>query len=136
MIGLLVSITTGQIFAQDQDYYYDPVVRDSVGNPLYFKNQMIVKFNPDLVNIAVIDNKEIQSGLVSEFINPIALQMIIDSGYFHEEIANLNIWKIHQNMTTSDILTVTRIGEQMEIPKFWSTFLIEYDGSIEGISLE
>lgn len=135
MIGLLISIA-GQIFAQDQDYYYDPVVRDSVGNPLYFKNQMIVKFHPNLVNKAVIDNKEIQFGLVSEFINPIALQMIIDSGYFHEEIANLNIWKIHQNMTTSDTLTITRIGETMEIPKFWSTFLIEYDGSIEGISLE
>jgi subtilisin family serine protease len=135
LTGLLISITV-QTIAQDQDYYYDPVVRDSEGNPLYFKNQMIVKFHPDLVNKAVIDNKEIQYGLVSEFINPIALQMIIDSGYFHEGIANLNIWKIHQNMTTSDTLTITRIGETMEIPKFWSTFLIEYDGSIEGISLE
>jgi hypothetical protein len=81
------------IFAQNPPQ--DSIVRDGEGNPLYFRNQMIVKFHPDLVNKSIIDNRNIQTGIVSEFINPIVLQMIIDSGYFNPEIANLKIKKIH-----------------------------------------
>lgn len=113
----------------------DSIIRDGNGNPLYFKDQMIVKFHPDLVNTSVVDNRSIQSGIVSEFINPLALQMIIENGYFNEEIANLKIKKIHHNLTTAETLTITRIGEEMEIPKFWSTFLIEWN-SIAGMSYE
>jgi hypothetical protein len=110
-------------------------VWDGEGRPLYLRNQMIVKFHPDLVNTEVVDNRNIQSGIISEFINPLALELIIESGYFNEEIANLSIKKIHHNMTTSETTTITRIGEEMEIPKFWSTFLIEWS-SIAGMSFE
>jgi len=113
----------------------DSIVRDGEGNPLYFRNQMIVKFHPALVNTTVVDNRNIQSGIVSEFINPLALQMIIDSGYFNSEIANLKIKKIHHNMTTAETVTTTRIGEEMAIPKFWSTFLIDWS-SIAGMSFD
>ena len=114
---------TISVMAFAQNPPLDSIVRDGEGNPLYFRNQMIVKFHPDLVNKSIVDNRNIQSGIVSEFINPIALQMIIDSGYFNSELANLKIKKIHHNMTTAETMTTTRIGEEMEIPKFWSTFL-------------
>jgi len=83
----------------------------------------------------VVNDRSKQSGIVSEFINPIALQMIIDSGYFNSELANLQIKKVHHNMTTAETETVTRIGETIEIPKFWSTFLIEWN-SAAGMSYD
>jgi hypothetical protein len=33
-------------------------------------------------------------------------------------------------MTTLDTISITRIGEQIEIPKFWSTFLIEWNNNV------
>jgi len=121
------------VFAQNSPL--DSIVRDGEGNPLYFRNQMIVKFHPDLVNTSIVDDRSVQSGIVSEFIDSLALQMIIDSGYFNAEIANLKIQKIHHNMTTAETSTTTRIGEEMEIPKFWSTFLIEWS-NIEEMSFD
>ncbi len=134
IVTLAFLMTIGVLtFAQNPPQ--DSIVWDGEGRPLYLRNQMIVKFHPDLVNTEVVDNRNIQSGIISEFINPLALELIIESGYFNEEIANLSIKKIHHNMTTSETTTITRIGEEMEIPKFWSTFLIEWS-SIAGMSFE
>lgn len=134
VIALAIFMTIN-VMVFSQNPLIDPIVRDGEGNPLYLRNQMIVKFHPDLVNTNIVNNRNIQSGIVSEFINPLALQMIIDSGYFNSELANLKISKIHHNMTTAETMTITRIGEEMDIPKFWSTFLIEWS-SIAGLSFD
>lgn len=67
------------------------IVYDGEGNPFYLRNQMIVKFHPDLVDTSKINDRNFQSGVVSDFINPFALQLIIDSGYFNQNLANLAI---------------------------------------------
>lgn len=113
----------------------DSIIWDEAGNPLYFRDQIIVKFHPDLVDTSLVNDTTIQSGLVSDFINPIALQMIIDSGYFNQGLADLNIHKIHRKMTSYDTMSITRLGDTIVIPKFWSTFLIDWDDSV-GMSFE
>ncbi|MDI1234081.1 MAG: S8 family serine peptidase [bacterium] len=113
----------------------DSIIRNNEGKPLYMRNQMIVKFNPSIVDTALVNDTNLQTGIISDFINPFALQMIIDSGYFNSSIANLNIKKIHRKMLIFDTLSISRLGESIIIPEFWSTFLIEYN-TIAGMSFE
>ncbi len=127
---LLLGMVTLTNLAFSQSAIEDSIVWDSVGNPLYFKNEIIIKFNPSMVNTQVIDDRSKQSGIVSEFLDTTLLQILIDSGYFTQELLNLSIKKIHHNMTTAETTSVTRIGDTIEIPKFWSTFLIKWhDGA-------
>jgi subtilisin family serine protease len=105
------------------------IVYDGEGNPFYLRNQMIVKFHPDLVDTSKINDRNFQSGVVSDFINPFALQLIIDSGYFNQNLANLAIQKVNHNLTTADTISVTRLGDTIKIPKFWSSFLIYWNDS-------
>ena len=69
----------------------DSIIRDGEGNALYLNDQIIIKFHPDLVDTSIVNNTSIQTGIVSDFINPIALQMIIDSGFFNQGLADLSI---------------------------------------------
>ncbi len=126
-------VITALAFAQSPQE--DSIVRDEEGNPLYFRDQIIVKFHPDLVDTSLVNDTTIQSGLVSDFINPIALQMIIDSGYFNQGLADLQIQKIHNNMTAYDTISITRLGDTIPIPKFWSIFLVIWNDSV-GMSFE
>jgi hypothetical protein len=83
-----------------------------------------------LVDTSKVNNFSIQSGIVSDFVNPIALQMIIDSGYFNQGLADLYIEKIHHKMKTSDKISITRLGDTIQVPKFWSSFLVKWSDSV------
>jgi subtilisin family serine protease len=108
---------------------------DSDGNP-YVKNEMIVKFHPGLVNLSMVDDTSKITGLVSDFVDSLVLQALIDSGYFHQGLADLQIKKIYPWLTSSITSSETRIGTTIEMPKFWSTFLIYWDDVETGVSYQ
>lgn len=128
IIPILIAMSFGAIAQSQPNIAYD-----EEGNP-YMKNEMIVKFHPALVNLAVIDDPNILIGTVEEFINPLALQALVDSGYFNEGLADLSIKKIYPWLNSSITTTETRIGTTIEMPKFWSAFLIYWDEYETGVS--
>lgn len=118
------------VLAQFPPYQEDSIVYSEDSVPLYYYNQMIIKFHPDLVNKEAVNDTTILSGLVSDFINPVVLQILVDSGYFNQGLGNLTIEKVFPTMTTDDTISITRIGDTVQVPKFWSTFMIYWDESV------
>jgi hypothetical protein len=130
-----ISLLFLHLHLKAQNFPNNSIVYDTLGNALYMSNQIIIKFNPRIVDTSVVNDTSFNAGIVSDFIHPFALQMIIDSGYFNEDIANLGVERIHRFMTTYDTLSITRTGDTIRVPEFWSVFLVEWS-DYEGMSME
>jgi subtilisin family serine protease len=108
------------------------IIYDKDGKPLYVKDEIVVKFRPDLVNKTVVDNVEIQTGNLSEFVSPKFLDIAVSSGYFDAEIANLKVEKVFRRLKTTDTISISRLGRRVRIPEFWSTLLIHWKDEGRG----
>ena len=123
IISIISVITNAQSIPRDSIIYNN----DSI--PMYYHNEIIIKFNPKFVDSSIINDTSKQIGYLSDFINQYALQVLIDSGYYDDNFANLVIRKIHKNMTINDDSSVSRLGNQITIPAFWSCFVLIWDES-------
>lgn len=94
------------------------------GNPLYFKHQIIIAFNPDLLNKSIIDNKEFVHGKLTDFFTQEAIDLASSIGLWNDEISNTPTSKIYSFLDSDDTLSLTRSGETIEIPKYWATLLV------------
>ena len=98
-------------------------VTDSFHHPIYVANEVIVKFNPKIVNTTTVNNLDWVYGSLSSVVpdsvvDSIAVKLGIDS----KDMGASTAVKIFTQMTTVDSLSVTRLGDTITTPKFWSTF--------------
>ncbi len=107
------------IFAQTKEYVYD-----NDGRPIYAKNEIIIKFKAELLNKSVINTPEKQTGFLAEFVEPQVLMLLSNSEYFD---ASINVEKIFKRMRTTDVISTSRLGKAVKIPKFWATLLIHWE---------
>ena len=112
------------VFAQTTADPYLKTVSDEGGNPLYFKHQIIIAFNPDLINKNVIDNPEFISGKLSDFFTQEAIALALNSGFWNDQVANAKTKKIYTFLDTDDTISISRTGEKRVIPKYWATLLV------------
>ncbi len=95
---------------------------DTLDNPLYPKNELIIRFDPTLINTAAIDNKAKRFGPLSDFVDSAFLNRMNQKTEtdFSSKIAI----KIYTNMTTADTITTSRLGRILKVPKFWAAFRV------------
>jgi hypothetical protein len=104
----------------DQEYAYD-----SLGNPLYVKNELIVKFDPSVVNTAFVDNLDLSYGRADEIIDDPSIISSIDSKL--DANGTFDSWtlrKVYTSLTTNKTTGVSRMGNTFTIPPLWATFVI------------
>ncbi len=90
-------------------------------------NQIIVKFDPKLINRTVVNNLEKQEGTVLEFIDPKYIELAQSSEFFNGKLANLNMRKIFHSLKTTDTISISRLGSKVRIPEFWSAFVVTWE---------
>jgi len=137
------------IFAQEIDYNqkqpkqsfdfsvpplnFDSIVSGDSG-AFYAHNHIIIRFNPQLINPQIIDNVEIKAGNVQLFIKPEFLDLITDEYQsIFEKMGRLPLYKIFQNLTTTQTVSISRLGNEVQVPKFWSTFVLVWDSTLTGL---
>ena len=99
-------------------------------------NEIIVKFNPELINKKVVDDLEKQEGRVIDFIDPKFLELAQSSEFFSEKLANLKMRKVFHSLSTSDTISISRLGNEVRIPKFWSAFVVSWeDKDLDGLDV-
>lgn len=104
--------------------------------PAYYQDQIIVKFNPILLDTAVINNREITDSTLYAFIKPAVTDIIAGLGYNTEILRYIHAYKIFSGLTLNEQFSISRLGDTVPIPKFWSTLLIEWNTEATGISFE
>ncbi|MBK8659468.1 MAG: S8 family serine peptidase [Bacteroidetes bacterium] len=97
---------------------------DSLGNPLYVKGQILVKFDSSVVIQSAINNPELKFGNAQRFLKQWAIDSI--TKYLPFTYRDILLTKIHTNLKTSDTISMSRLGERVSIPDFWASFIFSF----------
>lgn len=81
-------------------------------NAAAYNNEIIVKFDPKLIDRSVINNLEKQEGLVTDFINPKLLPIIQSSQFFTKNLSQLSMRRVHTRLSANDTISITRFRKK------------------------
>ncbi len=128
---LFLLFSFSSVFGQNFDT--SNIVRNGE-SPAFFRNQIIIKFNPAFIDTSVINDTSVLSGIVEDFINFDLLTLLgLDQHpLLSGPIAELPVYKIHKKLTSYNDESRSRMGYKVTVPKFWSTLLVEWDDKKTG----
>jgi subtilisin family serine protease len=119
------------------------VVLNTNGEPIFKENELIVRFDPSALNLAIINDssstRQTEFGTLDEFLKPVALgkfnNAFIDlcNAEPQDSLGNpckINAIKVFKQLKSTYITTTNRLGETIKIPNFWTTLLLEFPSSI------
>ncbi|MBV6443250.1 MAG: hypothetical protein EPGJADBJ_04982 [Saprospiraceae bacterium] len=92
--------------------------------PDHFNDQLIVNFSPELVNTDFVNNRELEFADLQEVIDSSLYQSILTLLDGKVAVSRISAVKIFSRMTTDVTTSITRLGEVIPVPKFWSTLLL------------
>jgi len=106
------------------------IVSDSNNVPLYADHQVIVKFDPSVMKVNFINDRQAYFTDLGKAINSATLSVLTaKTGYDFSK--GVTAVKIFSELTTNDTLTESRLGEPVRIPEFWSTLLLLVPGNYD-----
>ncbi|MEO0075684.1 MAG: S8 family peptidase, partial [candidate division WOR-3 bacterium] len=88
--------------------------------PCYVDDEVLIRFNPSDLILTNVDNKRITWGVVADFVNHTAISAINEKIGF--DIAKQRCYKVHPNLTSSDSISISRLGNTVKLPPFHATF--------------
>ena len=114
---------------KDMSLTYD----GTTGKPIRAKNDLIIRVDTSLINHAEINQLQndfwtLDQIFDASFVTDIerALEDICE-----DESCDINIYRVFRNMTTYDTLSISRSGDTIRIPPFWSTFIFEFPDGVD-----
>lgn len=98
-------------------------IEDEVNNITYLENQVILKFNPDLVDIDFVNNRQRVydnlENIIPDSVYDAIIPLIEGEGQFTARAV-----KVYKRLTANDTLSITRQGDTIPIPPFWATLVV------------
>jgi hypothetical protein len=96
---------------------------DINGKPIYVKNELIIHFEPNLVDTNFINNKDVEFTELSKCVNINTINKM-------DSITGLSwksalTYKIFHRLTTDITYSITRLGDTINVPKVWSVLLVK-----------
>jgi len=103
-------------------YYDKPIVAftDSLGNPLFVQGEIIIRFDTSVVKKQAVDKVDLQYGDARTFLKDTVIELM--NSVLPQFVDKLTFIKVFTKMTTADSISTTRLGEQVKISTFWTTF--------------
>ncbi len=117
------------------DIPYTPTNSSDTSIHVHFiANQIIIRFNPEIINKDFVDTKDLQYALPEDILPDSVVNLIGDKlGISFSEPNDVRLLKIFKWMTYSDSLSVTRLGDTIVMDKLWSTFIMTLPNSINEV---
>lgn len=105
-----------------QWYVPQVIVSDINNNPLYRAKELLIRFNPSLVNPAFVNNRDWQFANISDVIPDSVVNIM--SAKTGVDFSKARIGKVFKQLTLADSLSITRDGDTITSPKFWATMIV------------
>lgn len=107
-------------------------VYNANGEPIYRKNQLIVRFKPEALDSNVFDKVDREYGSLEDFLKPWALNVISDefNKFCNECRIEIAAIRLFPHLTTGLTTAIGRLGNPVKIPDFWTTLLLEFYGNV------
>jgi len=108
-------------------------ILDASGNSMYLKRSLIVSFHPVQIKREAVDNLGIVSTDLNVFLKQAALDTL--AATLPSSLDRYRLIRIFKQLTTNDTLALSRLGDTLRVPKFWSVFelVIPETDTVTGI---
>ena len=89
----------------------------------YVEREIIVRFAPSALRRSAIDNLNTQSGILSRFLTPKAIQTV--STVLGNSANGVDVFKIYPGLTSGDTLRITPLGDTLRFDGLWTTLVLQ-----------
>ncbi|GAB4403803.1 MAG: hypothetical protein OHK0039_03430 [Bacteroidia bacterium] len=97
------------------------VVLGPTGKASHVANEVLIRFDPSVVDPAFVDNRELNFGGVDEIITDPALISLMDSKLqANGQLGSWTLSRIFHSLDTQDETMTSVLGKTVELPKLWS----------------
>lgn len=91
----------------------------------YVDNAIIIRFDSDVINQDAVNNKELTTGELSEFVDSITISEMTDLTGI--DCGKLRTFKVFRRMVVEDTTSITRLDDTINIGTLWATLLVYID---------
>lgn len=115
------------------EFFPTVIVLDSLGVE-YVKDELLIRFDEKSVYHSIINNTEIEYGLLKDFIKPSVLSLMEqETGVAWD---NFKTSKIFLRMTVRDSISISRNGDSIRMDDFWATLSVYIPDQYNAQELE
>lgn len=107
-----------------------PVI-DSLGNYSHVKNELVVRFDRSVLNLANIDKVGFTSGQLMDFVDSSTISLMSNKTGF--DWSRLSSYKIHTRATSADTLSITRLDDTVKVSHFWGSLIVKLPESTNEV---
>jgi hypothetical protein len=100
------------------------VVNDSTNAPSHVKGEVILRFDPNALILDKFLNKDILFGKANTFITGTVLDSMEAKLGISGLLGDAIVEKVFPRLTPADTLSITRLGDTIRIPDFWTTLVL------------
>lgn len=102
----------------------------------YVSGEVTVRFAPDptVLNYSAVDNKDLQFGIVADFVSSATIQNM--NAKLGTDVTKWKMAKIFYTLKTTDTISISRLGEHVQVPSFWSAFRIFPEGIADTVVMD
>jgi hypothetical protein len=93
------------------------------GQPVNRENELIIRFEPEALNLSVIDNTNFPAGQLSNFVKPNAISTLNQKLGF--DFGKCKTFKVHPRMTSADTISLSRLGNSIRLDNHWASLVVE-----------
>ena len=98
----------------------------STGAPLCMAGQVLVAFHPQSLDLDFINNRDLQFASLGDVVSSSISDAIGNAlGMPSGTAKGIKAYKVHRDLTSTDTISISRLGEEVRVPPFWSTLLLE-----------
>jgi hypothetical protein len=114
------------------------VVLGPTGKASHVANEVLIRFDPSVVDAAFVDNRELNFGRVDEIITDPSLIFLMDSKLqANGQLGSWTLSRIFHSLDTQDETMTSVLGKTVELPKLWSALRLHIPPSpLESITDE
>lgn len=98
-------------------------------NVLAQDQELIIKINYSYLNFDIVNNKGLKVTTLKQVLNHNSKEELNKLNLIFPGISDWNLTKIFPNLTTNDTISISRLGDKVTIPPFWSVFSLTIPNS-------
>ncbi|MCC6700407.1 MAG: S8 family peptidase [Fluviicola sp.] len=106
-----------------------------ISSKTFGQNDLILKFRPELIEFLITEDFTKKEYTFEELLNDEG-DKIFNDFYTSSNLSKLlskkqTVFKVFENISWKDSLSITRFGDTITLPPFWSCFVLEQSGNLE-----
>ncbi len=106
---------------------------DSLGNPMYEANDLLVRFDPSALKHDIINKKNFQVGKLDDFLTEDAVNAVRNAvtDVCGTSKCDITVYKLFRRLRTDITSTISRLGDTIPVPDFWATLILEFPPEVD-----